>query len=198
MAVTRIAIELISIRDKIMTIVETGRLILRQFNPADADFILKLVNEPAWLRFIGDRGIHTLDQAREYILAGPMRSYQLHDFGLYLVALKENGIPIGMCGLIKRDALEDVDIGFAFLSEYWGRGYAFEAAAAVMALGKTIFGLQRVVAIVDPQNASSLKLLEKLGFHDQARIRLAQDDIELALYSYDQSLEMGSRSHFPV
>src|SRR5688572_10804905 len=96
-----------------MTALTTDRLILRELTLDDAEFILGLVNEPSWLRFIGDRGVRTLDDARAYISNGPMKSYERNGFGLYLTALKGAGTPIGMCGLIKRDGLDDVDVGFA-------------------------------------------------------------------------------------
>ena len=115
-----------------MKILETDRLIVRWLSPDDADFILKLLNEPSWLRFIGNKSVKTRADARAYILNGPVEMYSRLGFGLYLVELKEEGHPIGMCGLIKRDALEDVDIGFAFLPVYWGKGNAYESALAVM------------------------------------------------------------------
>ena len=165
-----------------MIIAETKRLRLRKFSIKDAEFILKLVNEPSWLQYIGDRGVHSLDDARNYILSGPVASYNRFGFGLYRVELKDNKNPIGMCGLLKRDALEDVDIGFAYLPEYQGQGYAFEAASAVVALGKKLFGLIRIAAITDPENSRSIRLLEKLGFQFNRMIRLDPDDIELKLY----------------
>lgn len=123
-----------------MNVLETDRLILRWLSPEDAEFILRLLNEPSWLRFIGDKGVRTIEDARAYILKGPIDMYSRLGFGLYLVELKEPAFPIGMCGFIKRDSLEDVDIGFAFLPAYWGKGYAYEAAAAVMAYGEKYLG----------------------------------------------------------
>src|SRR6185503_18613176 len=134
--------------------IETTRLTIRRLSADDAEFILKLLNEPSWLRFIGDKGVRTVEDARAYILNGPVEMYSRLGFGLYLVELKEEGISIGMCGLIKRDALEDVDIGFAFLPEYWGKGYAYEAAAAVMSYARSALGLKRVVAITSVDNDS--------------------------------------------
>jgi RimJ/RimL family protein N-acetyltransferase len=166
-----------------MIVKKTGRLILRQLTINDADFILKLVNEPSWLQFIGDRGVHTNADAQNYILQGPVNSYERLGFGLYLVELKENRIPIGICGLIKRDALQDVDIGFAFLPEYWGKGYGFEAASAVLALGKKKFGLKRIVAVTNPDNARSIRLLEKLGLHFKQMVRIPPDSSEIELFS---------------
>ena len=114
-----------------MKILETDRLILRQLSTEDAAFILELVNEPSFIQNIGDRGVRTLEDARAYILRVAISSYEKNGFGLYLVELKDSGQSIGMCGLIKRDGLEDVDIGYAFLPRFWLKGYAVEAAAAI-------------------------------------------------------------------
>jgi RimJ/RimL family protein N-acetyltransferase len=158
-----------------LKILETNRLIVRRLSPEDAEFILQLLNEPSWLRFIGDKGVRTIADARAYILNGPVEMYSRLGFGLYLVELKEEGFPIGMCGLIKRDSLEDVDIGFAFLPQYWRRGYAYEAAAAVVAYGESVLGLKRIVAITSADNDSSAKLLEKLGFRFEEMIKLSNE-----------------------
>ena len=168
-----------------MKILETDRLILRRLSPDDAEFILQLLNEPSWLRFIGDKGIRTIEAARAYILQGPVEMYARLGFGLYLVELKAGGHSIGICGLIKRDSLEDVDIGFAFLPKYWGRGYALEAASAVMTYGRSVLGLRRVVAITSVDNDSSIKLLEKLGFRFERMVKLAEDAEEIKLFSSD-------------
>ena len=143
---------------------ETERVILRPFVSADAPFVLALVNEPGWLRYIGDKGVRNLSDAARYIEEGPQAMYQKHGFGLLVVTACGTGEPIGMCGLLKRDWLEDVDIGFAFLSQVHGQGYAFEAAAAVLAHAKSVYGLARVIAITSPDNAQSGRLLAKLGF----------------------------------
>jgi RimJ/RimL family protein N-acetyltransferase len=159
-------------------VLETDRLVLRRLSLEDAEFILKLVNEPSWLRFIGDRGVRTIEDARDYIAKGPVSSYERHGFGLYLTELTSDGVPIGICGLIKRESLEDVDIGFAFLPAFWGKGYAYESATAVMAFAERALGLKRVVAIVSSDNYSSIKVLEKLGFQFERMIRLREDDSE--------------------
>lgn len=165
-----------------MKVLETERLILRWLSTEDAEFVLRLVNEPSWLRFIGDRGIRTIEDARAYILKGPVEMYRRLGFGLYLVELKEESVSIGICGLIKRDSLEDVDIGFAFLPEYWGRGYAYEAASAVITYGADAFELKRIVAITSADNESSAKLLNKLGFRFEGMIRLSDDPAEVRLF----------------
>lgn len=165
-----------------MQVLETDRLIIRWLTVEDAAFIHELVNDPSWLRFIGDRGVKTLEDARNYILKGPVEMYGRLGFGLYLVELKDEGVPIGTCGLIKRDSLKDVDIGFAFLPSFRGNGYAHEAASAVLAYGKNTLGLKRIVAIVSPGNERSIKLLEKLGFKFEQRVQLSERD-ELKLFA---------------
>jgi RimJ/RimL family protein N-acetyltransferase len=168
-----------------MKVLETDRLILRWLSTDDAEFILELLNEPSFLRFIGDKGVRTLEDARNYILNGPVDMYNRLGFGLYLTELKEGGIPIGICGLIKRDGLEDVDIGFAFLPRFWAKGYAYEAASAVMAYGKDVLGLKRIVAITSPDNDASRKLLEKLGLRFEHMIRLSEETEEVRLFVAD-------------
>jgi len=164
-----------------MKILETERLVLRQFTFEDADFILRLLNEPSFIQNIGDRGVRTLEDARSYILRVPIASYEKNGFGLYLVILKESGQSIGMCGLIKRDQLEDVDIGYAFLPEYWSKGYAVEAALAVKEYAREVVGLKRLIAITDPENQASIRVLEKIGLRFEKMVRLSEDDIELKL-----------------
>ena len=168
-----------------MRILETERLILRQLTTDDAEFIFELVNDPSFIRNIGDRNVRTMDNARSYILNGPVASYAKNGFGLYLVQLKETNESIGMCGLIKRDALEDVDIGYALLPRYWSKGYASEAARATMAYGKDVIGLKRLVAIVDPANEGSIRVLEKLGLRYEKMVRLSADDIDLKLFGVE-------------
>ena len=164
-----------------LKILETERLTLYQLSGEDAAFILELLNEPSFVHFIGDRRVRTLDDARAYILNGPVASYEKFGFGLYLTKRKQDGIPIGICGLVKRAALADVDIGFAFSPQFWGNGYAFEAASAVMAYGKRALGLQRIVAVATPDNVASIKLLEKLGLRFEQMVKLAEDGDALQL-----------------
>ena len=151
---------------------ETARLILRELSTDDAEFILRLLNEPSFVRFIGDKKVRTLDDARQYILTGPIASYQQHGFGLYLVELKFNSQPIGMCGLLKRDTLPDVDIGFAFVPESWFQGYAIESAQAVFNYAKDVLKLPRIVAITNKDNHASGRLLEKLGLRYERLVDL--------------------------
>lgn len=168
-----------------MQILETGRLFLRHLTLDDAEFIFKLVNEPAWLRFIGDRGVRTIEDAQRYILSGPRASYERHGFGLYLTELKARGTALGICGLLKKETLVDVDLGFAFLPEYWGNGYAFEAASAVLAHGKSAFGLRRIVAVTSPDNHSSIKALAKLGFKFERMLRINEAEPEVKLFGVE-------------
>ncbi|MFZ5877998.1 MAG: GNAT family N-acetyltransferase [Chloroflexota bacterium] len=168
-----------------MTLPETDRLRLRTISEDDADFILELLNEPAFIRNIGDRGVRAPDDARGYIRDRVMRSYERFGFGMYLVERKADGLPLGICGLVKRDTLEDVDIGFAFLERHWAQGYASESAAAVMAYAKEQLGIGRIVGIVDPSNGGSMRVLEKLGLKAARLLRLSADDIELKLFTPD-------------
>lgn len=167
-------------------IVETERLVLRRFTLADADFMLALMNDPAWLRFIGDRGIRTNDDARDYIQSSLLAGYERFGFGMYVTELKESGLAIGICGLLKKPALKDVDLGFAFLPKFWGKGYAFESASAVLALGKNSFGLTRIVAVTSPDNYNSIKVLEKLGFKFEQMLRLTEAAPEIKLFACEQ------------
>nr|AIA11012.1 Acetyltransferase (GNAT) domain protein [uncultured bacterium] len=165
-----------------MTVLQTERLALRRLSPDDAEFILDLLNQPSFLRYIGDKGVRNTEEAINYIQTGPVASYEEHGFGLYLVQLKETGASIGICGLLKRETLPDVDIGFAFLPAYWSRGYALEAAEAMMKYGRELFGLQRIVAITSLENESSIKLLEKLGMKFEGLIKLGDDEREVRLF----------------
>jgi [ribosomal protein S5]-alanine N-acetyltransferase len=165
-----------------LVVLETARLVLRQFSTEDAEFILELLNEPSFIRNIGDRGVRTIEAANSYIQNGPVVSYAKNGFGLYMVKLKETNESIGMCGLIKRDILQDVDIGYAFLPRFWSKGYAVEAAQAVKEYAKQVIGLKRLVAIVDPENEGSIHVLEKIGLKFEEMVRLSEDDIELKLF----------------
>jgi ribosomal-protein-alanine N-acetyltransferase len=166
-----------------MEIIETERLLIRQIGIDDANFIIELLNDPSFIQNIGDRKVRNVEDARAYVLNGPVASYAKNGFGLGLVILKATGESIGMCGLIKRDALEDVDIGYAYLPRYWSRGYAVEAALAIKMYAKETIQLNRLVAIVDPANAGSIRVLEKIGMKFERMVRLSQDDIELRLFA---------------
>ena len=165
-----------------MSVIETERLSLRRLTEADAEFILGLLNQPSFLRYIGDKGVRNIDDAVRYLQTGPMASYERVGYGPYLVKLKQTEVPIGMCGLLKRDTLPDADVGFAFLPEYWSQGYAAEAATAVMNYGREVLGLQRIVAITSPDNNASIKLLEKIGLKFEGLIKLSEDQAEVRLF----------------
>ncbi len=164
-----------------MEILQTRRLRVRTISSDDAAFYLELLNDPAFIEHIGDRGIRTLDEARRSVIEGPAAMHEKRGHSLYVVELKETGAPIGMCGLIKRDTLEDVDIGYAYLPQYRGCGYAFEAGQAVLAYAPTI-GIMRVVAITSPQNVASNGLLKKLGLRFDRVAHLTPEDAGTNVY----------------
>jgi len=161
----------------------TPRLALRALSEEDAPFILGLLNEPSFIRNIGDRGVRTIEDAVAYIENGPLASYARFGFGLYLVTLKSTGASIGICGILKRDALPEPDIGFAFLPAYWSQGYALESAIAVRDYARNAIGLQRLLAIVNPSNQGSIRLLEKLGFTYDSLTRLGPEAHDVKLYT---------------
>ena len=161
----------------------TERLLVRGFDTNDAEFILELLNQPSFIQFIGDKGVRSVDDARNYIATGPIESYRRHGFGLYLVELKDRKVPIGMCGVLKRESLPDPDLGFAFLPEYWGKGYAFEAASAALDQARDFFKLARILAITNPDNDASIKLLATLGFQFERVMKLSTDSDEVKLFS---------------
>ncbi len=164
-------------------IIETNRLILREFNLSDSKFIQYLLNTPKWIKFIGDRGIKSKKDAKKYLIDGPLKSYQENGFGLWLVALKESSIPVGMCGILKREFLNDHDIGFAMLPEYESNGYCYEAASGTLLFAKNKLRLSRIVGFTLHYNNHSINLLNKLGFKYEKMIRTPNDDEELALFA---------------
>ena len=169
-------------RPGFMTGLETERLFLRQFTVDDAQFILTLLNEPSFIRYIGDKKVRNVEDARHYILNGPVASYERHDFGLCLVELKESRTPIGMCGILKRDELSHPDIGFAFLPSFWNQGFALEAATAILKDARERLRLERILAITSLDNDASIKLLERLGFRFEKVINLSGDREQVRLY----------------
>jgi RimJ/RimL family protein N-acetyltransferase len=164
-------------------LIATARLRLDPLTVDDAAFIVALLTDPDWLRYIGDRGVHTADDARRYLETGPMASYAAHGFGLYRVARRDTGVPIGICGLLRRATLPDVDLGFAFLPAHRGQGFAREAAAATLAYAHATLGLTRIVAIVSPENAASIRVLEALGMAREGMVRLSADAEPVCLYA---------------
>jgi len=166
-----------------MKVLDTERLVLRHIEPGDDGFILELLNEPGWLHHIGDRGIRTREAAREYIRNGPAAMVERLGFGLYLVERKADAASLGICGLVRRDGLDDVDIGFAFLARHGGCGYAFESACAVMAYAKEVLGLGRIVAITTTDNHPSIRLLERIGLRLERMVTLPGDDEAVQLFA---------------
>jgi RimJ/RimL family protein N-acetyltransferase len=164
-------------------VIETERLVLRRLTRRDAPFMLGLLNQPSFIRNIGDRGARTVRQAAAYIRNGPVASYALHGFGLYLVVVRDDGESAGICGLVKREELEDVDLGFAFLPGHWKKGYAVESARAVMSYAAGVVGLKRLVAVTAPANEPSIRVLEKLGFTFERMVRWEPGAVELKLFS---------------
>lgn len=164
-------------------ILETERLILREFTFNDTKFIIELLNSPGWIQYIGDRNINTDEQAKTYLENGPMKSYEVNGFGLSLVETKNDRKPIGMCGILKRDNLESPDIGFAFLPEFTGKGLAFEIAKATMSFAKDILKLQEIFAITIATNKPSIKLLEKIGLKFKKTFKFPNENEELMLFS---------------
>jgi len=166
-------------------VAETERLKIREFSKDDAPFLLELLNTPNWIKFIGDRNVKTLDAAREYATNRLISSYHRFGFGLYMVELNDTSTPIGMCGLVRREALEDVDLGFAFLPEYTGKGYAKEASTAIMELARKKVKTKRLVAITMVDNANSINLLRKLGFNFEKTVNFPGEEQTLMMYSVE-------------
>jgi len=164
---------------------QTERLTLRWFAPGDEDILLAVWNDPAFVRHVGDRGVRTVEQAREALASGPLKLYAQHGYGPYRVALSDTGDPIGVCGLFKREFLDDPDIGFALLPEYCGKGLAYEAAVAVLNEARHGLGLRRVTAITSPGNEASIRLIEKLGLHYEGMITMPPENEERRLYSVE-------------
>ncbi len=166
-----------------MTVLETERLILRELVPDDAPFMLELLNDPAYILNIADRGVRDVEGARRYLEERWRASYAEHGFGLWVVVHRETGASTGLCGLVRRDGLDDVDIGYAFLPAFRGRGFALESALGVKAHARDVVGLTRLVAIVTPGNTRSIQVLERLGMRFERTLRLPGDASDVALYA---------------
>lgn len=167
-----------------MIITETERLLISKFTLDDAPFFMELVNSPHWIKYIGERHIKTIAEAKEAIENGHLKSYHENGFGFYKLLLKEeNNKPIGTCGLIKRKTLEHVDIGFAMLPEYEGKGFGYESSLAIITLAKKQFELDKIVAITLEHNANSIKLLKKLGLSFEKYVKPFDDGEELLLFA---------------
>lgn len=166
-----------------MTLLKTERLALSLLSYDDSAFIIELLNEPCFKRFIGDKNVQNDADARHYLRDGPLLSYQQNGFGMYLVRNLESGRPLGMCGLIKRDELEVPDLGFAFLQRYHALGYASEATDAVLDFARSVLRLPRIIAIVNPHNVASIRLIEKAGLSFEKRRRLQGENSDIYQYS---------------
>lgn len=171
-----------------MHITQTPRLLINHFTEADAPFVLKILNTPGWLQFIGDRNIKTPEAAQQYTKEKLLAGYTKLGFGMYAIRLKDTNETIGMCGLVKREHLEHADIGYAFLPEYGGKGYALEATAAVLQYANDTLKFNPILAIVTPGNHSSIKLLEKLNFLLQGNI--TQNNEELLLFKNEIAIKL--------
>lgn len=165
-----------------MNIIETDRLVLSKFTLNDARFIIKLLNEPAFINFIGDKGVRNVEQAKTYLKDDPIASYKEYGFGLYQVILKDKEVPIGICGLKKRDFLDVPDLGYALLQKYWNRGYASESAEAVLEYANRELGLNRIAALTAPNNIASEHVLKKIGFRFERMIDLPDHETETKLF----------------
>ena len=165
------------------TVAITPRLVLREFSHEDAPFIMELVNDEGWLRFIGDRGVRSVDDAEGYLVKGPLTSYAANGFGLYLVARRDDETRVGMCGLVRRDTLEHPDLGYAFLPAFRGLGYATEAAGAMLGHAWSTLALPRVLAITNPENADSIRVLERLGFALERQVSVRDGEPAVNLYA---------------
>jgi [ribosomal protein S5]-alanine N-acetyltransferase len=164
---------------------ETGRLTLQRFEFDDAPYVVELLNQPSFLRNIGDRGVRSADDAHRYLREGPMAMYEKYGFGLWRVSRRSDGVFVGMCGLLKRDILPDVDVGYAFLPDHWGQGYAFEAANATVEYGARAFGLKRIIGVVSDHNVASIRVLEKVGMRFERMYPMHPGEPDVRLYSRD-------------
>lgn len=169
-----------------VAVIQTGRLALREAARDDAHFMLRLLNEPSWRTFIREHSISTREQAAEYLEERMIAAYRSLGFGLWIVELREGRCPVGICGLLKRDNLGDVDLGFAFLERFWGRGYAYEAARGSLEYAATRLGATRVLAITVPGNTRSIAVLERLGFKYESEFSHPGSDEVLALYAISE------------
>lgn len=165
--------------------IETPRLKLRRFVFDDAPSVVELLTQPSFLKNIGDRGVRNVEDAHRYLREGPMAMYEQFGFGLWHTSRRSDGQFVGMCGLLKRDILPDVDIGYAYLPEHWGQGYAIEAARAALDHGVRKFGLKRVIGVVSDHNDGSIRVLEKLGMKFERMHSMRADEPDVRLYGVD-------------
>lgn len=168
-----------------MTVLETDRLTLRRFTLEDAPFLLRLLNEPSFLANIGDKGVRTEEDARQHLRDGPLASYAAHGFGLWAVQLAATGALIGMCGLLQRPTLDTPDVGYAFLPEHWGAGYAVEAADGVVRHARDVLGITTLMAITSPDNEASVRVLRRVGYHEVGEVTLAGATSPVRLFKWE-------------
>jgi [ribosomal protein S5]-alanine N-acetyltransferase len=166
-----------------LSVIETERLSLREMSEADAGFVLEILNDPGFIRFVGDRGVRTVEEAARYTSERFVESYRQNGFGLWLVEAKDEKAPVGICGLVKRKELDVVEVGYAFLPPFRARGYASEAASAVAAYARDALALPRLYAVVNPDNAVSIRVLEKLGMKYERPVRLSGEGTDISLFS---------------
>lgn len=169
--------------DSILIIAETPRLRIRHLVADDAAFTCRLLNEPSFIANIADRGVRTEQDAVHYLVDGPVRSYKEHGYGLFLVESSTDAIALGFCGLLFREHLQETDIGFAFLPEFWGQGFAFEAASAVMHFGYGQLNLPRIVGLVSAGNIASIKVLTRLGLQFEKMVAMLPSNESVQLYA---------------
>lgn len=165
-----------------MVSIHTKRLTIRPLTESDTDFIFELYNTAGFKRFVGDKQLHSTQDARHYLTKNLMSMYETPGMGLFRIALQGDDIPIGICGLIKRDSLDDIDLGYGYLPAFEGQGYAFEAAEAMMTLAREEMALRRLVAITDSANARCISLLTRLGFSFEKNQESLPNGGYLALY----------------
>ena len=165
-----------------MAVIETERLSLSHLTLDDCDFIIELLNEPSFSRYIGDKGVRTVDDARQYLEEGPICQYREFGYGLYRVVEKGTGRSVGICGLVNREAFDTPDLGFAFLKAYWSQGYATESSAAVMRHARDELGMDRVIAMADGENQRSTRVLDKLGFTFETMVTMPDETEEVRQY----------------
>jgi len=164
-------------------VLRTERLALRKFRLDDSGFVLRLLNEPSFKKYIGDRGVSTVDDAVDYIEKGPLANYQKYGYGVLVMEQLEDGEPAGMCGLFRRDNLDHPDLGFAMLEQYFGRGYATEASRGVIHWAQMSLRLPLIAAVVNEDNLRSRSLIEKLGFRFEGLYRMPGEDDDLRYYA---------------
>ena len=155
--------------------ISTDRLHLHLLATGDYEFIIQLVNSKGWIKFIGDRNIHSKEESVAYI----NKIVDSTNIYYWVVRIKEGNIPIGVIWFLKRDYLENFDIGFAFLPEFAGRGYAYEAAKEILSIVSTYPAYHTVLATTIPHNLRSIKLLIKLGLYFEKELEVGNQKLHI-------------------